>query len=313
MSGLSAPHFVGVGSARCGTTWVFKMLRLHPQVWLPWKEMHYFDSVDPETDTGYDIRNKAFRFRFSWRYALSRLASNTIPGASAITRRWFPLYSVHAPGYRWTARYLFGDATDEWYENLFREGEQAGLRCGEITPGYFLLSPAGIERFARVLPNARAFLLLRDPIAWAWSDLCKRVIDRGDDPAKLPTEELIARCAVPRGRTWADLGSNLSRWLRHFPRERLFIGFYDDIRSAPEPFFDRLCGFIGIDPLPEHQRGFFKERINSSARGMSMPAPVKRYAAENYRGEAEMMAKLVGGPAERWLANVESVLKESRS
>lgn len=39
------PNFLGIGSQRCGTTWLDAILRMHPQVIMPSsvKEVHYFD------------------------------------------------------------------------------------------------------------------------------------------------------------------------------------------------------------------------------------------------------------------------------
>jgi hypothetical protein len=305
----AGPHFVGIGAPRCGTTWIFKMLRMHPGVWMPWKEIHYFDSIDPETNSGYDIRDRGFRLRAGWPAALRRLAVSSIPGAAAATRRWFPLRAMHAPGIGWTYRYVTGDASLDWYRGLFREGEAAGLTCGEITPAYCMLSPRAIAGFATALPDARAFLMLRNPLDWAWSDLCKRLRVGGQSPTAFADAELIARLAVPTGRSRADFGSNLTRWMEHFPRERLFIGSYEDIRAEPGPFFDRLCDFIGINPFPAEMRDRLRERVNSSARGTPMPLAVRRYAAERYRGEAEVMARLAGGGSLRWLAEIEQILK----
>lgn len=305
----AAPHFVGIGAPRCGTTWIFKMLRLHPQVWMPWKEIHYFDSIDPDTHSGYDIRDRRFRLRAGWPAALRRLAISSVPGATTAARRWFPLRAMHAPGIRWTYRYFTGDASLDWYRGLFREGEAAGLSCGEITPAYCMLSSQAIAGFAIALPQARAFLMLRNPLDWAWSDLCKRLRVSGRSPAALADSELIERLAVPNGRSRADFGSNLERWLEGFPRERLFIGFYGDIHAEPESFFDRLCAFIGLDPFPAAMRGLLRERVNSSARGISMPQAVRSYAAQRYRKEAEIMARLAGGGSQRWLAEIEEILQ----
>lgn len=305
----AAPHFVGIGAPRCGTTWIFKMMRIHPQVWLPWKEVHYFDSVDSDTNSGYDISDRRFRLRAGWTAALRRLAVSSVPGATAFMRRHFPLRAMHAPGLAWTWRYFTGDASLAWYRDLFRDGEAAGLFCGEITPAYCMLSPRAIAGFAAALPEARVFLMLRNPLDWAWSDLCKRLHAAGQTPASLSDEELIARCAIPTGRSRADFGSNLARWLENFPRERLFIGHYGDIRTDPEAFFDRLCGFIGLDPLPEALRGLLRERVNSSARGTAMPEAVRRYAADRYRNEAEILARLAGGGSEQWLAEIEELLR----
>jgi Sulfotransferase family len=308
---IGAPDFVGIGAPRCGTTWVFKMLRLHPQVWIPWKEIHFFDSTDPETDSGYDVASRWSRLERGWHYVLRRLAVRSVPGARALTRRYFPLRAVHAPGYRWGARYLLGHVSLPWYEDLFREGREQNLCCGEITPAYFMLSSAGIQRFARVLPHTRAFLLMRNPLEWAWSGICKDVRAAGQDPSQLPIAELIARCPVPTGRSRADFGANLRRWLEDFPRERLLIGFHEEIRTEPLAFLERLCDFIGIAPPPERVRTLVGEQINSSARGLPVPPEIERYVAQRFEGEVRTVAELVGGPPEQWLAQIRTVLRRA--
>jgi hypothetical protein len=308
-SALSLPHFIGIGAPRCGTTWVFTMLRLHPEVWIPWKELHYFDSVDPETDSGYDIESRLFRWQHGWQYVLKRLAVRSIPGAGAFARRYMPLKAIQASGYRWSAHYLLGRTSAEWYEGLFREGSARGLRCGEITPAYFMLSAAGIQRIARILPEARAFLLLRNPLQWAWSDLCKSLRRDRLDPARLSTDELIARCRVPTGHSRADFGSNVERWLENFPRERLFISYYERIRGEPVALLEEICRFIGIGPLPAQVKELTAAQVNSSAQGVPMPDAVRRHAAERYRSETQKLAALLGAPATQWLEQIESVLR----
>jgi hypothetical protein len=306
------PHFLGIGAPRCGTSWLFKMLRLHPGVWMPWKEIHYFDSVDPETDSGYAMQSRLFRLKLGWRYIAWRLALRTIPGARALARRHLPLQATEAPGYRWSARFLFGEANLEWYRGLFSEGAERDLCCGEITPAYCMLSPEAIRRLARDLPEVRAFLILRNPLDWAWSGLCKDVRDAGEEPSTLPVEELIRRCPTPDGRSRANFGTNLERWLTHFPRDRLLVGFHDQIRSQPVEFLDGLCAFIGIEALPGQVRRFAGERINSSAHGLPMPKAVERFVAERFVGEAEIMAKLAGGPATEWLDEIRNILRGSQ-
>ncbi len=38
------PDFLGIGAMRCGTTWLVRMLRTHPEVWMSRrKEVHFFD------------------------------------------------------------------------------------------------------------------------------------------------------------------------------------------------------------------------------------------------------------------------------
>ena len=303
------PHFLGIGAPRCGTSWVFKMLRLHPDVWMPWKEIHYFDSADPGTESGYDMHSRAFRLKLGWRYIAWRLAVRTVPGARALARWLQPLQAAEAPGYRWSARFLLGEASLEWYRELFREGAERNLCCGEITPAYFMLSREAIARLEADLPGVRAFLILRNPLDWAWSGICKDARDSGLDPGAMPVAELIARCPAPERRGRADFAGNLGRWLDCFPRERLMIGFHDEIESDPVGFLERLGGFIGVGAMPDRVRELAVERVNSSARDLPIPAAVERHVAERFAGQAEIMARLAGGPAIDWLERIRNIAR----
>jgi hypothetical protein len=306
---LVAPHFVGIGAPRSGTSWLYAMLRLHPRAWMPWKEVHYFDSIDPATHSGYHIQSRLFRLRMGWRYLLRRLAIRSVPGASRLIRRYAPVHALHAGGWRWSARYLFGRVSPEWYEGLFREGVRAGLVCGEITPAYFMLSERGISEFSATLPDARAIVVLRNPLDWAWSGLCRELRHDGLDPARLSDAELIERCPVPSGRSRQDFGSNLRRWFDHFPRDRLLVCFHDDIRSEPAAVLERVCEFTGLGAFPAQLRSTLEARVNSSARGAPPPKAVARHVAERYRSETELVASLVGGHAERWVEELQKVLR----
>ena len=42
-----SPDFLGIGAPRAGTTWLWTVLRQHPQIWMPpRKELHYFDRAE---------------------------------------------------------------------------------------------------------------------------------------------------------------------------------------------------------------------------------------------------------------------------
>lgn len=45
------PDFVGIGGQRCATSWLFECLSCHPQVFMPEKEIHYFNQAQ---DAGVD-------------------------------------------------------------------------------------------------------------------------------------------------------------------------------------------------------------------------------------------------------------------
>ena len=72
-----APHFIGIGAQKAGTTWLYRNLQEHPEVWLPpEKELHYFDEK-----------------RIARRSLVGRACGRTVDGA-----RWRRQLRRHAPG-----------------------------------------------------------------------------------------------------------------------------------------------------------------------------------------------------------------------
>ncbi|MDQ3146757.1 MAG: sulfotransferase [Actinomycetota bacterium] len=58
------PRFICVGAGKAGTTWLWEMLRRHPDVFLPEiKEIHYFNDIAYE---GSDIRNPNYGKPLDW-------------------------------------------------------------------------------------------------------------------------------------------------------------------------------------------------------------------------------------------------------
>ncbi|MCF2947756.1 sulfotransferase domain-containing protein [Paraglaciecola aquimarina] len=41
---ISPPFFVGIGAQRAGTSWLYSCLKEHPEIFMPRKEMHFFDN-----------------------------------------------------------------------------------------------------------------------------------------------------------------------------------------------------------------------------------------------------------------------------
>lgn len=49
MAETAGPTFLGIGAQKAGTTWLHKMLRLHPDIGMPeQKELHFWDREEPD-------------------------------------------------------------------------------------------------------------------------------------------------------------------------------------------------------------------------------------------------------------------------
>jgi hypothetical protein len=148
------------------------------------------------------------------------------------------------------------DADVRRYHALFRRKD--GELSGEWTPRYmrdFWTPPL----LARVAPDARLLVLLRDPVERYRSGVLHRL---SRTPDRQP--EALASDAIERGR----FSRQLRRLHRHFPRERILVLQYERCRADPHAEYVRTLRFLGL-PDPENPPDF------EQARGTTM-SPAKR-------------------------------------
>lgn len=186
------PNFLIVGAMKAGTTWLADNLENHPQVYLPKKEVHFFN-----------------------------IESNFKKGIS-------------------------------WYEAEFSEAGDA-IAVGEKTAGYLLSKDVpGIIR--EYLPEVRIFIVLRDPVTRATSQINHHIrsghVSPYLDPNKLLDSELFSKMdnrfsVIERGRYLEQI----KRYYENFSEDQILILVNEtDIREEPESTLRKSCEFMGVDP-----------------------------------------------------------------
>ncbi|MBW2361409.1 MAG: sulfotransferase [Deltaproteobacteria bacterium] len=139
------------------------------------------------------------------------------------------------------------------YGELFA-GAAMGQRCGEATPSY-LFDPEACERIHEALPDARLLVILRDPVARAWSHYWHQV-RRGREslgfeealeaePTRLASGDPATQVRFAyraRGR----YVEGLERYASQFGREALCVVFLEELRRDPRPVLETLYAHIGI-------------------------------------------------------------------
>jgi hypothetical protein len=186
------PNFVVVGAMRSGSTSLYKYLQPHPQVWMPRKEIHFFD------------------------------------------RRW--------------------DHGLDWYRARF-DGWSGEPAVGEATPTY-LSDPAAVDRMAATIPEARPVAILRDPVDRAYSHYWMERIRQREDRS---FEDAVAdddAGYLARGRYLPQL----MRLAGAFPRDRIHVVLFDDLRDDPGAAYTAVCRFLDVDPAFRPPR--LGERVN---------------------------------------------------
>lgn len=129
-----------------------------------------------------------------------------------------------------------------WYANRFADGYAVR---GESSPGYTDPShPEAAGRIARVVPDVRLVMLVRDPVERAVSQWAHHVRD-GDE--RRPVEEALLDPAsqyLDRSRYHASLAPYLSR----FDPEQLLVVVQERLLADRRGELSRVFAHVGADP-----------------------------------------------------------------
>ena len=148
----------------------------------------------------------------------------------------------------------------DWYSARFNGAERSAIRL-EKTGAYFWTTCADVysepqdkpERIAALLPDVRLIVMLRDPVARAysaWNHAVRsgRVRERGSAPdffASEISEDVRIHGILTRGLYYAQL----ARYLEVFPREKILVLIQErDVVANPSYGLKKACRFLGLDP-----------------------------------------------------------------
>jgi hypothetical protein len=291
------PSFLGIGAPRSGTTWLHHNLRSHPQIWLPpLKELHYFDMQRRGAARLYPIRRTDVRF----------LGRQWPISPWLLGRFWYLKHARSLLGGRraqaglgWRLRYMFGFRSDRWYASLFRDD----CVSGEITPGYMLLARPVIEDVYKLNPDMKIVLLLRDPVSRAWSSARKQLRNRLKRTSEEPLRQLVDS---PGFRLRGDYVTAVNNWRSVFGEQQVFIGFFDDLVKAPRGLLRSIYRFLGVSADDEFVPAT-AEKVFSAGSGPAreLPEGLRAHMYAGYLDQLRELAKMLGGPVSKWLANAE--------
>lgn len=288
--------FMCIGAPRAGTTWLWNVLRQHPDVWMPpIKEMHYFDRSrkypSPSILANDRLIERVFGKGNEFRKSFLRTLKRTL------------LHPEHWQNLGWELRYHLGTYNDEWYLSMFTTQQEAIK--GEITPSYSILSMEDIRHIHTLLPNLKIIYMLRNPVDRAWSHIKFHWTHGQLDIDN--QEAVIQAIESPHNILRSDYLSVIQNWTSCFPKEQFMISFFDDIIKQPKQLLASILAFLNADMTISIPDENLFRRINES-KEKNMPETIKRYLAKKYHPEVKKMVPLVGGYCEAWLKDIEASL-----
>lgn len=204
---------------------------------------------------------------------------------------------------------------EAWFRGFFPTGavrqraeRRLGTRpvAGEASP-YYLMDPRIPGRVAALVPGARIVVLLRDPVARAYSHHRERVhegvepLDLRDalvaEPARLAGEaERMAADPLyySRAHDWYSYRARglyapqVRAWQAVVPPEQLLVVRSEDLYTAPQATYDTVTGFLG---LPPHDLA--RARRHNYHPADPLPADVREDLAQYYREPNEELYRLL--------------------
>lgn len=285
MDSATGPDFICIGMQKAGTDWLYDQLQFHPDFWMPpIKEFHYFDRRKiPQIGRAkkfLDMTPERLERRLSGRRSWDQRDHDFLREASLCK----------------------GPLDIARYASLFRY--KGTLLSGEITPGYSTLSESIISQIGAELPETKIILLVRDPVARAWSQISMAYRNENfditilDSPASfasfLKTSSLVGDRSFPT--------KIVERWSRCAPHVQFASFLFDEIEKNSEGARDKILRFLGADP--DKRSGVLPPGHNRKSQLRKLPLTDANRAilVAHFRDELHACAALFGGAARQWPA-----------
>lgn len=288
------PDFICVSPHKTGTTWLYVVLKAHPQVWIPpKKELWFFNQmgesyigrwIDFLKQTGMPGDN-----RRSFKEDIRARFKQNIFRRENRTALWWWLKFLFLPYNFHTYSYLFPSNSD--------------LLSGDITPNYYFIKSDLIRQLSQHNPNIRIIIILRDPVERAWSytrmDICNYLQKSFQDISCSEFIEYFDHLHF----WWKPYLDSILIWKKHF--QYVYIGYYDLLQKNPSAFYVQICEFLQIDNFKLTQK--LSQPINRG-KSEALPDKLLRHLIHQYISEIRELIKWSDSPypniwLKKWRAN----------
>jgi uncharacterized protein YifE (UPF0438 family) len=205
MTSATVPDFIIVGAQKSGTTSLHHILDHHPRIFIPKDEIYFFDIDDIQQHYDFFIYLKN-------------------------QQRW--TYFDYEQEF---------DHYFEWYTAHFAAA-QAGQLIGEDSTTY-LASPVAPERIAKLLPSAKILMMLRDPVARAYSHYwhlveSRRAVYTFEETLQYQPENILQRGRYKR---------QIEHFMAHIPTTQIKVILFEHFIQNIQSVTDEVCDFLGVD------------------------------------------------------------------
>ena len=184
------------------------------------------------------------------------------------------------------------------YSRNFAEAK--GKVIGDLCTSYSLLPQSRIRFIRRVMPEVRILVVLRNPLERAWSFANMQLVRDPNRRFEDVTEaEFIAHLRSEKSWKHSDYRGLLERWLRVFPEDQLWIGFFEDISGQPQAFLTEVFDFLGVRTAVDWDAFPYRTVINPGPRP-PIPERFRGTLEELYEPTLDWLRRRFGERVNRW-------------
>jgi hypothetical protein len=185
------------------------------------------------------------------------------------------------------------------YARNFREG--TGRVKGEVTPEYLFVPESRVRFVEAVIPDLKTIVLLRNPVERAWSDALRVKVKRPrrkyEDASEDELTELLTKENFTRR---SEYLTGLRTWRQVFSPERMFVGFFEDIRVRPTQLLREIFEHIGVSTDIDWQNFPYEVRVNQN-QPVEMPDHIRSLLISQQRSQLEELHDMFGERISAWL------------
>lgn len=145
----------------------------------------------------------------------------------------------------------------DWYARFFKDAPPEAVAVGEFTPQY-MFSPVALDRIASFGSIERFIILLRDPVARAYSHYGLRVRNNG---YRRGFQRFLSD--FPKVLKWGHYAAPLDACFARFGRDRVLVAITEEATAEPHRFAEALARHLGV-PAAGFDTATKRRRVNGS-------------------------------------------------
>jgi hypothetical protein len=202
-----------------------------------------------------------------------------------------------------------------WYTDLFRDPSGLPTRAirGDISPWYSRLRRHSVESLRRIIPDLKAVLIIRNPIARSWSQAMVELSFRKDVPAdQVPIGRILRHVVRRRTNRYNDYQPVIELWDDVFGAGCVHVDIFDKVKTDPNGLLRGILKHVGADRDLRVADELLKEQVASTEKAIKgvkveMPEFMRWLLATQWLEPTRRLNAKLDGMVDSWVKEMEEI------